>query len=154
MFEKFKDDADPMAQFREISTFGGCTAGPAAALENMRIIEADGLLDNCLAMGARLRGNLEALQAKHAVIGDVRGMGLFQGAELVANRETKEPVDEKSVARVITEAAARGVMIGASNRSIPGLNNTLCLAPALVVSAAEIDAITDAIDGALTAVFG
>ncbi|WP_156418241.1 aminotransferase class III-fold pyridoxal phosphate-dependent enzyme, partial [Aureimonas sp. D3] len=91
---------------------------------------------------------------KHAVIGDVRGLGLFQGAELVKDRATKEPVDEKSVARVIAEAGARGVMIGASNRSIPGLNNTLCLAPALVVSAAEIDAITAAIDGALTVVFG
>ncbi|WP_156419944.1 aminotransferase family protein, partial [Aureimonas sp. N4] len=154
VFEKFKDDADPMAHFRDISTFGGCTAGPTAALENMRIIEDEGLLDNCLAMGARLRGNLEALKEKHAVIGDVRGLGLFQGAELVKDRATKEPVDEKSVARVIAEAGARGVMIGASNRSIPGLNNTLCLAPALVVSAAEIDAITAAIDGALTAVFG
>ncbi|WP_156418560.1 aminotransferase class III-fold pyridoxal phosphate-dependent enzyme, partial [Aureimonas sp. D3] len=61
VFEKFKDDADPMAHFRDISTFGGCTAGPTAALENMRIIEDEGLLDNCLAMGARLRGNLEAL---------------------------------------------------------------------------------------------
>ncbi|KQT87536.1 aminotransferase class III-fold pyridoxal phosphate-dependent enzyme [Aurantimonas sp. Leaf443] len=153
VFEKFKDGSDPMAHFRDISTFGGCAGGPAAALENMRIIEDEHLLDNCLAMGARLRLNLEALKNKHAVIGDVRGMGLFQGAELVEDRTTRKPVDEKSIARVIAETTARGVLIGASNRSVPGLNNVLCLAPALVASAAEIDAITSAIDGALAAVF-
>ncbi|RIX99715.1 aminotransferase class III-fold pyridoxal phosphate-dependent enzyme [Aureimonas flava] len=153
VFERFKDGADPMAHFRDISTFGGCAGGPAAALETMRIIEDEGLLDNCLAMGARLRANLEALKEKHAVIGDVRGMGLFQGAELVKDRATREPVDEPSIARVVAETAARGVMIGASNRSVPGLNNVLCLAPALVASAAEIDAITAAMDGALSAVF-
>ncbi|MBW4968445.1 aminotransferase class III-fold pyridoxal phosphate-dependent enzyme, partial [Pseudoalteromonas sp. CR1] len=70
VFEMFKDDAaDPMSYFRDISTFGGCTSGPAAALENMRIIEDEGLLDNTLAMGERLVGNLRALQEKHRVIG-------------------------------------------------------------------------------------
>ncbi|MBB3999056.1 aminotransferase family protein [Aureimonas pseudogalii] len=153
VFEMFKSAADPMAHFRDISTFGGCAGGPAAALENMRIIEDEHLLENCLAMGARLRANLEALKDKHAVIGDVRGMGLFQGAELVKDRATKEPVDEKSIARVIAETTARGVMIGASNRSVPGLNNVLCLAPALVASVYDIDAITTAIDEALTVAF-
>ena len=51
-FEMFKDDAsDPMNYFRDISTFGGCTAGPAAAIENMNIIEEENLLENTLAMG-------------------------------------------------------------------------------------------------------
>lgn len=153
VFDMFKDAADTMAHFRDISTFGGCAAGPAAALENMRIIEDERLLDNCLAMGARLRANLDALKEKHAVIGDVRGMGLFQGAELVKDRATREPVDEKSISRVIAETTQRGVMIGASNRSVPGLNNVICLAPALVVNAAQIDAITTALDGALSVVF-
>ena len=62
IFEMFKDDAsDPLSYFRDISTFGGCTAGPAAALENMRIIEDEDLLNNTTAMGARLIGNLNAL---------------------------------------------------------------------------------------------
>ena len=59
MFDKFKDNAsDPMNYFRDISTFGGCTAGPAAALENMRIIEDENLLENTNAMGARMMENL------------------------------------------------------------------------------------------------
>ena len=155
VFNLFKDDAsDPMGYFRDISTFGGCTAGPTAALENMRIIEDEGLLENTVAMGERCLANLRALMEKHAVIGDVRGKGLFLGAELVADRATKEPLPEKQVQAVVAECLAQGVIIGATNRSIPGLNNTLCLSPALIVTAAEIDAITHAIDVALTKVCG
>ncbi|NDR58885.1 aminotransferase family protein [Aliiruegeria sabulilitoris] len=155
VFEMFKDDVeDPMNYFRDISTFGGCTAGPAAALENMRIIEDEGLLENTTAMGERLMGNLLALMERHAVIGDVRGKGLFCGAELVADRATKEPVAEKRVQAVVAECAAQGVIIGATNRSIPGLNNTLCLSPALIATPDDIDRITDSIDVALGRVFG
>ena len=154
VFEMFKDDAsDPMSYFRDISTFGGCASGPAAALENMRIIEDEGLLDNTLRMGARLMDNLAALQDKHAVIGQVRGKGLFCGAELVADRATKEAADEKKVAAVVADCMAQGVIIGMTNRSLPGLNNTLCLSPALIATPDDIDRITDAIDGALGRVF-
>ncbi len=66
VFELFKDDAsDPMNYFRDISTFGGCTAGPAAAIENMAIIEEEGLLDNTLKMGERMIDNLNALYRKN-----------------------------------------------------------------------------------------
>ncbi|WP_343081799.1 hypotaurine--pyruvate aminotransferase Tpa [Ostreiculturibacter nitratireducens] len=155
VFEMFKDDAsDPLGYFRDISTFGGCASGPAAALENMRIIENEGLLDNTVAMGERVLSNLRALQEKHRVIGDVRGKGLFCGAELVSDRATKEPADEKLVQAVVADCMAQGVIIGATNRSIPGMNNTLCLSPALIATAEDIDAITAAIDNALTKVFG
>ena len=155
VFEMFKSDAaDPMSYFRDISTFGGCTSGPAAALENMRIIEDEGLLDNTLRMGARVIGNLNALMDKHKVIGDVRGAGLFCGAELVADRVTKEPMAEKMVQAVVADCMAQGVIIGMTNRSLPGLNNTLCLSPALIATADDIDQITGAIDKALTKVFG
>jgi len=155
VFNMFKDDAsDPMSFFRDISTYGGCTAGPAAALENMRIIEDEDLLANTDAMGARLMDNLHALKDKHAAVGDVRGLGLFCGAELVADRVSKAPAGEAQVQAVIADCMAQGVIIGATARALPGLNNTLCLAPALIATADDIDAITDAIDGALTRVFG
>ncbi len=155
IFDMFKDDAsDPMSHFRDISTFGGCTAGPAAALENMRIIEDEGLLANTLAMGDRLTGNLHALAERHKVIGDVRGKGLFCGAELVADRATREAADERQVAAVVADCMAQGIIIGMTNRSLPGLNNTLCLSPALIATADDIDQITDGIDRALTRVFG
>ena len=155
VFDMFKDDAtDPLNHFRDISTFGGCTAGPVAALENMRIIEDEDLLSNTQAMGERLMGNLRALMDRHPVIGDVRGLGLFCGAELVKDRSTKEPVEEKHVQAVVADCGANGVVIGATNRSLPGFNNTLCLSPALIATGDDIDRITDAIDGALGRVFG
>ncbi|MEM9032677.1 MAG: aminotransferase class III-fold pyridoxal phosphate-dependent enzyme, partial [Pseudomonadota bacterium] len=154
VFDMFKANADdPMDYFRDISTFGGCTAGPAAALENMRIIEEEELLENTMAMGARLINNLQALAEKHAVIGDVRGKGLFCGAELVADRETREPMAEAKVKAVVGDCMSQGVIIGATNRSVPGFNNTLCFSPALIATADDIDAIASAVDGALHRVF-
>jgi taurine-pyruvate aminotransferase len=91
---------------------------------------------------------------KHKVIGNVRGKGLFLGAELVADRDTREPMDEKKVAAVTADCMAQGVIIGMTNRSVPGFNNTLCLSPALIATKDDIDEITTAIDGALGRVFG
>ena len=152
VFNEFKADPDdPMSYFRDISTFGGCAGGPAAALENMRILEDENLLENCTEMGAYVLEKLEELKAKHAVIGDVRGKGLFCGAELVADRETKAPLDESIVQGIVADCMANSqVIIGATNRSLQGLNNTLCLSPALICTQSDIDQIVAAIDGALT----
>ena len=155
VFDMFREDAtDPMSFFRDISTFGGCTAGPAAALENMAIIEEEGLLDNTTAMGDYMLDQLHGLKDKHAVVGDVRGKGLFLGAELVADRDSKEPVDEKKAQAVVADCNAQGVIIGVTNRSIPGFNNTLCYSPALIATRDDIDQIVSATDEALTRVFG
>ena len=155
VFDMFKDDAtDPMSYFRDISTFGGCTAGPAAAIENMAIIEEEGLLDNTVKMGDYMLDQLKALQDKHKVIGDVRGKGLFLGVELVTDRTTKEPVDEKLVQATAGDCNANGVIIGASNRAIPGFNNMLAYSPALIATKDDIDEIVTATDNALAKVFG
>ena len=150
VFDMFKSNEDPMGYFRDISTFGGCTAGPAAALENMKIIEEENLLENCVEMGEYLMDKLRGLQNKHKCIGDVRGKGLFCGAELVVDRRTKEPMPEPILAAIAADCMEQGVIIGRTNRSLNGLNNTLCLSPALIVTATEIDQIIDAIDTAIT----
>ena len=152
VFDLFKADPDdPMSYFRDISTFGGCAAGPAAALENMRILEDEKLLENCSAMGEYLIEKLEGLKAKHDIIGDVRGKGLFCGAELVADRETKEAVDERFAQAIVADCMTNSaVIIGVTNRSIAGLNNTLCLSPALICTKSDLDEVVDAIDGAIT----
>jgi len=154
VFDMFKDDTDKMGYFRDISTFGGCTAGPVAALENMRIIEDEDLCGNSVRMGAYLKDKLHALMDKHACVGDVRGKGLFAGAELVADRATREPLDEKLVMAVVADCMAQGVIIGASNRSMPGFNNTLLFAPALIATTDDLDEIVGAVDRALTKVVG
>ena len=155
VFDMFKDDtSDHLNYFRDISTFGGCTAGPAAALENMRIIEDEDLLGNTAAMCEYMLDQLRALQDKHAVIGDVRGKGLFLGAELVADRDSRDPADEKKVQAVVGHCMKQAVIIGATNRSLPGKNNTLCFSPALIATKDDINQIVHAVDTALTDVFG
>ena len=152
VFNEFKANADdPMSYFRDISTFGGCTAGPAAALENMRILEDEKLLENTTKMGEYLLESLETLKAKHPLIGDVRGKGLFCGAEIVKDRETREPANEMLVQAIVTDCVKNSaVIIGMTNRSVSGMNNTLCLSPSLICTKDDLDEITSAIDGALT----
>ncbi|GAB4293270.1 MAG: aminotransferase class III-fold pyridoxal phosphate-dependent enzyme [Roseovarius sp.] len=155
VFDMFKEHPeDPLDYFRDISTFGGCTAGPAAALENFAIIEEENLLENTARMGDYMLDALHALAERHAVIGDVRGKGLFLGVELVSDRASKEPVPERQVGAVVAECNAQGVIIGATNRSIPGFNNTLCFSPALIATRDDIDEIVAATDKALRKVFG
>ena len=154
VFDQFKDETDHMSYFRDISTFGGCTAGPAAAIENMNIIQEEGLLQNSIDMGEHLNANLLALMDKHKWIGDVRGKGLFAGAELVTDRTSKEPVDEKLVAAIVGDCMNQGVIIGATNRSLPGFNNTLLFAPALIATKDDLDQVCDAVDQAITRVLG
>lgn len=152
LFNQFlAEPSEKMSYFRDISTFGGCAGGPAAALANMKIIEQENLLDNVNNMGQYLMDSLRELQNKHPVIGDVRGKGLFVGAELVRDRSTKEPVDESMIAAVVAHCLKQGVMIGRTNRSFPEHNNTLCLSPALICTKDDLDEIVTAIDNALTA---
>ncbi|MEP1519199.1 aminotransferase class III-fold pyridoxal phosphate-dependent enzyme [Ascidiaceihabitans sp.] len=155
VFDLFKEDtSDHLSYFRDISTFGGCTAGPAAAIENMRIIEDENLLQNTVDMGHYMVDQLKALQDKHEIIGDVRGKGLFVGAELVADRGTREPAAEAMVQAVVKDCMSQAIIIGATNRSLPGKNNTLCFSPALIATKDDIDQILGAVDGALGRVFG
>ena len=153
VFKDFLADvSDREGYFRDISTFGGCTAGPAAGYANITYIDEHNLLDNVVRMGARLLDGLKALQEKYTIIGDVRGKGLFCGMELVQDRTTKEPVTEAVAGQVVSECMKHGVIIGKTSRCFRKFNNTICLAPALIATASEIDEILGALDKALQVV--
>ncbi len=101
-------DAFPGLTF---STFGGNPVSCAVGLAVIKVIEEDDLKTNARVVGDYLKNRLLALQEKHAIIGDVRGMGLMLGIELVKDRKTKEPNPE-AVLRVFEETKRRGVLIG------------------------------------------
>jgi len=82
-----------------------------AALAVIQLIEEEDLKRNAAEVGSYLRQQLENLKEKYTVIGDVRGMGLMQGIELVKDRETKEPAPQ-AVLTVFEETKRRGVLIG------------------------------------------
>ncbi|WP_136796157.1 MULTISPECIES: aspartate aminotransferase family protein [Desulfosediminicola] len=153
VFDAFKaDPSDRMHYFRDISTFGGCTAGPVAALENVSIIERENLLDNVIEMGDYFQDRLFELKDKYEIIGDVRGLGLFQGLELVENRETRKPVAENVAAGIAGHCMSQSkVIIGRTNRSFKEYNNTLAFSPALISTRNDIDEIVNALDAAFAA---
>lgn len=151
VFEEFMDEpGDRMNYFRDVSTFGGCTSGPTAALENLRIIEREGLLENVTHQGEYLLACLNQLKDKHSLIGDVRGKGLFAGMELVHDRETKQPVEESLLMKIAAHCHENGVMIGRTNRSFREHNNTIALSPALICTRDDIDEIVGSLDRAFT----
>jgi 4-aminobutyrate aminotransferase len=129
-----------------ISTFGGNPVTMAAAKTVVDAIDQDGLLDNAQTVGSHLRARLEGLQQTHAAIGEVRGMGLMQGVELVKDRKTKEPAPETTAA-VMECARERGLIVGKGGM----YGNVLRISPALNVGREDADAAADILDQALTA---
>jgi len=131
-----------------ISTFGGNPVSTRGALATIEYIESNDLLTNAQTQGARLRDGLEALRQKYPVIGDVRGMGLMQGLEIVdpASPGGKAP-DPQRVLRVFEETRRQGLLIGKG-----GLySNVIRLTPPLIVSAREIDTALSMLDRAFAA---
>ena len=152
LFNMFKEDPTNVdSYFRDISTFGGSTAGPAAALEVLKIIKREKLLENVNEVGEHLKNKLLELQDKHEMIGEVRGKGLFCGVELVKDRATKEPVDETVAASVAAHCFKNKVMIGRTNRSFETNNNVLLFSPAFICTKTDIDLIVESVDNALEA---
>ena len=150
LFNMFKEDPTNVdSYFRDISTFGGSTAGPAAALEVLKIIKREKLLENVNEVGEHLKNKLLELQEKHEMIGEVRGKGLFCGVELVKDRTTKEPVDETVAASVAAHCFKNKVMIGRTNRSFETNNNVLLFSPAFICTKTDIDLIVESVDNAL-----
>ncbi|MBI2361655.1 MAG: aspartate aminotransferase family protein [Deltaproteobacteria bacterium] len=123
--------ADSM-QGMSISTFGGNPVTSAAALATIRVIEEEGLVENARVMGQRLRDGLEHLKGKYPVIGDVRGMGLMQGLELVG--ENKKP-DAEAVRRLMEQTKAHGLLIGRGGL----MGNVIRITPPLNITRDEID---------------
>ncbi len=138
-----KDASDQYNYFRDISTFGSCTAGPAAGMKTLEILEREKLLQNARETGAYLIDGLLTLKDQFECIGDVRGKGLLTGIELVSNQTTKQPVDESFTIKVVKECARRGLLISRTNRSFETFNNTLCLSPALIIGRQEVDEIIE-----------
>jgi 4-aminobutyrate aminotransferase len=117
-----------------IATFGGNPVTCAAAKATIDFIEEENLVENAHTVGTYFRGKLEELQQKHPLIGDVRGMGLMQGLELVKDRGTKEPAPEATV-HLMERARANGLLIGKGGL----FGNVLRLAPMLNISKADVD---------------
>ena len=123
------------------NTFGGNPVSCAAGLAVLDVIERDRLRENAAGIGAYLVERFRELQTRYDIIGDVRGMGLFLGIELVEDRKTKAPAT--ALARRINDGVrARGVLIGTEGPH----DNVLKMRPPMIFSRANADHLVSALD--------
>jgi alanine-glyoxylate transaminase/(R)-3-amino-2-methylpropionate-pyruvate transaminase len=130
-----------------ISTFGGNPLSTAASLATIEVMESEATPQHIAEAGGLLRAGLERLQEKYPLIGDVRGMGLMQGVELVKNRQSKEPAPEAVVA-VFEQTRARGLLIGKGGM----YGNVLRIAPPLIAKKEHVEEALGLLDHAFAQV--
>ena len=143
------DIAKSLTQRIHFNTFGNNPVSMAAGLSVLDIIEEDGLQENCRVLGARFKAGLAKLQASHALIGDVRGMGLMLGVELVRDRAAKTPAKQETL-DLLEAMRELGVLVGKGG--IDG--NVLRIKPPMCISAADVDYSLEVLDIALGQVEG
>ncbi len=136
--------AQALTQRIHFNTFGGNPVCMAAGLAVLEVIDEDGLQENSRVVGKRLKDGFKELAKHHQLIGDVRGMGLMLGVELVSDRKTKEPARKEALA-VLEAAREMGVLIGKG-----GLDgNVLRIKPPMCITAEDADFAVDVLDRAL-----
>jgi 4-aminobutyrate aminotransferase len=126
------------------STFGGNPVSCAAANVTIRLLK-DQFVANAASVGAHLMNGIRALQKKHPLIGDVRGLGLMIGIELVRDPQTKERAPEERNA-LVQAMFRRGVLVLGAGK------NSLRLAPPLVLTKDQADSVLAVMDEALAEV--
>jgi alanine-glyoxylate transaminase/(R)-3-amino-2-methylpropionate-pyruvate transaminase len=136
-----------MANRIHFNTFGGNPVSVTQGLATLEIIDRDNIQENARVVGSRLKERLLALQERHALVGEVRGMGLMLGVELVRDRQTKEPAGSET-ADVLERARERGLLLGKG-----GLyGNTLRIKPPMCLTRDDADFIADCLDDVLAEV--
>ena len=133
--------------FRYFNTFGGNPVSCAAAMAVLDVLEEDKLMENAADVGAYARAGLEKLGEKYDLIGNVRGSGLFFGAELVLDRKTKEPAADIAT-RVINGMRERGVLMG----KLGIHQNATKIRPPMPFSRANADLMLSTLDDVLSGI--
>ena len=128
------------ASFKHVITFGGHPVAAAAALKNIEIMEEEGMVENAAKQGVYLLDGLNEMKEKYQMIGDVRGLGLFCGLELVADRETKEyfPAEADLANRITQGFAENGLLLRGGDR--------MNVAPPLCITSSEVDDLVTIMD--------
>jgi adenosylmethionine-8-amino-7-oxononanoate aminotransferase len=145
--------------FQHGHTYMGHPMAAAAGLAVQEVIRRDNLLENVRIMGAHLSRRLNERFGNHHHVGDIRGRGLFQAIELVADRGSKEPFDPalRLHARIKQAAMAHGLMVYPMGGTIDGrLGDHVLIAPPFIVTEGDVDRIVErlgeAVDAVLTGV--
>lgn len=149
IFEKFYGDPSGLNHFRQINTYGGHPVATAVGRRNIQILEEENLPENARKMGEYTLNLLREALGAHPWVGDIRGKGLLMGVELVADRETKQPLDGGKVGGIVAHCQQNGVLIGRNGNTVPGRSNVLIMAPPLVLQEVDADRMVEALQNAM-----
>ena len=126
------------------NTYGGNPISMTQGLATLEVIDAEGIQANALKIGGHLKTRLLALQEKRPLVGDVRGLGLMLGVELVRDRKSKEPANTEA-AEVLELCRERGLLLGKG-----GLyGNVLRIKPPMCLTKDDADFLVDCLDEVL-----
>ena len=123
------------------NTFGGNPVSCAIGLAVLDVIEAERLQENALKVGTRLMSGLRELMEEHSLIGDVRGLGLFVGVELVLDRERLTPAPDQAD-YVVNRMKQRGILLSTDGP----FHNVIKIKPPLVFTEANADFLVSTLD--------
>lgn len=140
--------------FQHGFTYIGHATAAAGALAVQRVIEEDGLLENCRLMGAQLQEGLGATFEGHPFVGDIRGRGLLIGIELVEDRQTKKPFDPglRLHARIKAAAMEEGLMVYPAGGTADGkAGDHVLVAPPFIVGEDHVGMIVEKLSRAVAA---
>ena len=154
IFDAFRDGS---GMFQHGHTYIGHPIAAAAADKVVEIMTRPGMMDNVNTMGQRLQDGLTAALGQHPNVGDIRGRGLFRGIELVADRDSKAPLDPtlKTHAKIKREAMAHGLMTYPMGGTIDGVQGDhILLAPPYIIDADEVDMMVERLNDTIRAVLG
>ena len=137
----------PDRTWSHMYTYSTHPGGVAAALKNLEILERERLVENASARGVQLSERMQEMKSKHAMIGDVRGMGLIQGIEIVEDRESKRRFDASAGVNTMLTAALkeRGVWIRVPAFILP-------ISPPLTITADELSHLCDMVEESISEV--
>lgn len=141
-----REIADAFANGMEFfSTFGGNPVSCAIGTAVLEVIEEEGLQKRARELGAHFLAGLETLRRRHALVGAVRGLGLFLGIELVRDRETLEPAADEATA-LVERMMRRGVLLSTDGP----LHNVIKIKPPMVLTRDDVDRTLRLLDEELT----
>jgi alanine-glyoxylate transaminase/(R)-3-amino-2-methylpropionate-pyruvate transaminase len=141
--------AQALTRRTHFNTFGGNPVSMAAGLGVLEVIDEEGLQENARKVGGRLLRGLRRLQEHHPLVGDVRGMGLMLGVELVTDRTSHAPATSQTL-EVLEATREMGVLIGKGGLE----GNVLRIKPPMCITADDADFALDVLDRALSRVRG
>lgn len=141
--------ARTLTQRIHFNTFGGNPVSMTQGLATLEVIDAEGIQENARRVGGHLKSRLIELQERQSLIGEVRGLGLMLGVELVRDRTSKEPATAET-SEVLERCKQRGLLIGKG-----GLyGNVLRIKPPMCLSSDDADFLVDCLAEVLSGLPG